>query len=217
MRRWNSSRTTRHGDKSLHTPRGRGSRQRPRRRCEGEGDVGVACCGDAVDDTTDDTTVAFLKETLLAQEKEKAALEESEKQAKEQKEQRAMKEARCWTRTAGRSGGRVPYQPSSSSSGEKKKRRRTRTTRSRLVTSSASISRSFSASSSRGVHLTCTVGQLLQHLLLCATQLLLERSTGTTTSVTGVDVNRDGVPNVLQQPLVGHSVLLQGGAPGFCE
>merc|ERR1712107_823993 len=35
-----------------------------------------------------------------------------------------------------------------------------------------------------------------------------------TMTVTGVDMNRDGIPDVLQQPQVGYGVPLQYGAPG---
>merc|ERR1712107_956188 len=37
---------------------------------------------------------------------------------------------------------------------------------------------------------------------------------GSTMTVTGVDMNRDGIPDVLQQPQVGYGVPLQYGAPG---
>jgi len=39
------------------------------------------------------------------------------------------------------------------------------------------------------------------------------RSYGSTMTVTGVDMNRDGIPDVLQQPQVGYGAPVQYGAP----
>ena len=148
-----------------------------------------------MDDTTDDTTVAFLlKEASLAQEKEKAALEESEKQAKEQKEQRAMKEARCWTRTTGHSNGRVQYQhPSSSSSASGKKRKKKKRKRRRRGERAHGWSRPHQVfheaslpapvveyiSPAPSVSYAAPQCTRHQHVLLCTTQHLWVRSTGT--------------------------------------